>query len=101
MKFLAIMGHEETRPQVRDLFKRFEVLMFSNMSIKGCYCDKGITDQAWWPADKGVGSYSSLCFAILEDEKALQIIEELESNPIAIEPGFPARAFLMNVEKMV
>jgi len=101
MKFLAIMGHEETRPQVRDLFRRFQVLMFSNMSIKGCYCDKGITEQGWWPSDKGVGSYSSMCFAILEDEKADMIIGELEKNPIAIEPDFPARAFVMNVEKMV
>ncbi|MBL6955291.1 MAG: hypothetical protein OQK67_01680 [Chlorobium sp.] len=101
MKYLAIMGHDDTRPKVRDLFRRFEVLMFSNMSIRGCSCDKGITAQASWPGDKGVGSYSSLCFAILEDEKAVQIIEELEKNPIANDPDFPARAFLMNVEKMV
>jgi hypothetical protein len=101
MKFLAIMGHEETRPQVRELFRRFEVLMFSNMSIKGCYCDKGLTPQSWWPSDKGVGSYSSLCFAILDDGKADDIIRELETNPIAIEPGFPARAFVMNVEKII
>ncbi len=101
MKYLAIMGHEETRPQVRALFKKFEVLMFSNMSIRGCYCDKGISGQMSWPADKGIGSYSSLCFAILEDEKAEQIMAELENNPIAIEPEFPAKAFLMNVEKMV
>ena len=75
--------------------------MFSNMSIRGCYCDKGISGQALWPADKGVGSYNSLCFAILEDDKAEQIVAELENNPIAVEPEFPARAFLMNVEKMV
>jgi len=101
MKYLAIMGHEETRPQVRDLFRKFEVLMFSNMSIKGCYCDKGVSGQVQWPVDKGVGSYSSMCFAILDDEKAEQIMEELEKNPIANDPDFPARAFLMNVEKMV
>ncbi|ACF45302.1 MAG: hypothetical protein OQK66_05395 [Prosthecochloris sp.] len=101
MKFLAIMGHEETRPQVRELFRKFDVLMFSSMSIKGCFCDKGVTSQAWWPSDKGIGSYSSMCFAILEDHKADDIIAELEHQPIAIEPGFPARAFLMNVEKMV
>ena len=101
MKFLAIMGHEETRPQVRDLFRRFQVLMFSSMSIKGCYCDKRSAGQSWWPSDRSVGSYSSMCFAVLEDEKADTIIEELEKNPIALEPEFPARAFVMNVEKMV
>jgi hypothetical protein len=101
MKFLAIMGHEETLPQVRDLFRKFDVLMFSTMSIKGCFCDKGVASQPWWPSDKGVGSYSSMCFAVLEDHKAGEIIAELERNPIAIEPAFPARAFLMNVEQVV
>lgn len=101
MKFLAIMGHEETRPKVRDLFRQFDVLMFSTMSISGCFCDKGISNQKWWPSDKGVGSYSSLCFAILDDDKASAIMAELEKHPIALEPEFPARAFLMNVENMV
>jgi len=48
-----------------------------------------------------IGSYSSLCFAILDDNKAESIMLELEKNPIAEDKDFPARAFLMNVEKTV
>ena len=101
MKFLAIMGHEETRPQVRALFQRYKVSMFSNISIKGCNCEgKGTPAQSWWPTDEMPASYASLCFAIMDDEKAEAMMDELEKNPIALEKDFPARAFLMNVEKI-
>jgi hypothetical protein len=36
---------------------------------------------------------------VLDDDKAEAIMEELETNPIAVDRDFPARAFLMNVEK--
>jgi len=45
-------------------------------------------------------TYSSLCFAILDDDKAEAIMIELEKNPIVVNQEFPAKAFLMNVEKM-
>uniref|UniRef100_Q3AUC3 Uncharacterized protein n=1 Tax=Chlorobium chlorochromatii (strain CaD3) TaxID=340177 RepID=Q3AUC3_CHLCH len=100
MKFIAIMGHEETRPQVRALFQKYQVHLFSNLSIKGCSCEqKGGEQPTWWPSNEMPTSYTSLCFAILEDEKAEALMTELEKNPIAIEKDFPARAFLMNVER--
>jgi len=100
MKMLAIMGHEQTRPLVRDLFKKHRVNMFSNISIRGCNCQPSdFESQAWWPSVESMGAYSSLCFAILDDDKAVAIMEELERKPVAADPSFPARAFLMNVEK--
>jgi len=102
MKFLAIMGHEESRPKVRALFQQYQVYMFSNVAIKGCNCEKkGLQQQGWWPTNEVYGTYSSLCFAILDDDKAEAIMLELEKKPIEMEKGFPARAFLMNVEKTV
>lgn len=100
MKFLAIMGHEETRPMVRSLFKEYQVNLFSNVAIRGCNCQKpSLMQQSWWPSDEMIGTYSSLCFAILDDDKAESIMLELEKNPIAVDKDFPARAFLMHVEK--
>ena len=100
MKFLAIMGYEETRPKVRSLFQEHKVSMISIMDIRGCNCEKtGLQAEAWFNADEIVGTYSTLCFAILDDEKAAAIMLELEKNPIAVDKDFPARAFLMNVEK--
>ncbi len=101
MKFLAIMGHEETRHQVRALFKEHQVKMFSSFDIMGCNCEnQNAEQQSWWPTDAMPGAYSSLCFAILDDDKADAIMQELEKKPIAVDNDFPARAFLMNVEKM-
>ena len=100
MKFLAIMGHEETRPKVRRLFQEHKVSMISSMDIRGCNCEKtGFPGQAWWPTDEMIGTHSSLCFAILDDDKAEAIMQEFEKNPIAVDKDFPARVFLMNVEK--
>ena len=100
MKFLAIMGHEETRPKVRHLFQEHQVSMISSMDIRGCNCEAtGVKREAWWPTDEIIGTYSSLCFAILDDDKAEAIMKELEKNPIAVDKDFPVRAFLMNVEK--
>ncbi|MDT9546459.1 MAG: hypothetical protein HQ516_04120 [Chlorobium sp.] len=100
MKFLAIMGHEETRPQVRKLFQQYRVHMFSNIAIRGCNCQRNeMESMPWWPSDESLGTYSSLCFAILEAAKAEEIMAEIERNPIAVDKDFPARAFLMNVEK--
>lgn len=102
MKFLAVMGHEESRPKVRALFKEHQVMMFSSFDIMGCNCEShGAEQHSWWPTDAMPGAYSSLCFAILDDEKADAIMLELEMNPIAVEKEFPARAFLMHVEKTV
>ncbi|NHQ61146.1 hypothetical protein G9409_11245 [Chlorobium sp. BLA1] len=102
MKFLAVMGHEESLPKVRALFKEHQVMMFSSFDIMGCNCEShGRDPQSWWPTDAVPGAYSSLCFAILDDDKADAIMLELEKNPIAVEPDFPARAFLMHVEKTV
>ena len=62
MKFLAIMGYEETRPKVRSLFQEHKVSMISSMDIRGCNCEKtGLQAEAWFNADEIVGTYSTLC----------------------------------------
>jgi hypothetical protein len=101
MKLLAIIGDEEARPKVRKLFMSHQVHLFSNMAIRGCSCDAFKEPIAWWPSEKDLSTYSSLCFAILDDAKAESIMAELERQPIATDPAFPARAFVLNVEKML
>ncbi|MCE1273170.1 MAG: hypothetical protein HGB01_01695 [Chlorobiaceae bacterium] len=101
MKFLAIIGDEETRPQVRKLFMSHGVHMFSNVAIRGCSCDAVKQPPAWWPGDQNMSTYSSLCFAILDDGKAEVIMDELRKNPIATDPAFPSRAFVMSVDQML
>lgn len=101
MKLIAIIGDEETRPQVRQLFMSHGVHMFSNVAIRGCSCDTAREPLAWWPMEKNMSTYSSLCFAILDDGKAEAIMAELEKKPVATDPAFPARAFVMGVEKML
>ncbi|NTV02616.1 MAG: hypothetical protein HGB04_07505 [Chlorobiaceae bacterium] len=101
MKLLAIIGDEETRPKVRKLFMSHGVHMFSNVAIRGCSCDGAARPPAWWPGEQNMSTYSSLCFAILEDGQAEAVMEELRKSPIATDPAFPSRAFVMNVDQML
>ncbi len=101
MKLLAIIGDEEARPKVRKLFMDHQVYLFSNVAIRGCNCDVPQGPLPWWPSDSDPSVYSSLCFAILDDAKAEAIMAELRSSPIAGDPAFPSRAFVMNVESML
>ncbi|NTU68379.1 MAG: hypothetical protein HGB02_05825 [Chlorobiaceae bacterium] len=101
MKLLAIIGDEESRPKVRKLFMSHGVHMFSNIAIRGCSCDGAQQPPAWWPGEQNMSTYSSLCFAILDDGKAEAIMAELEKSPVATDPAFPSRTFVMAVEKML
>ncbi|NTU52163.1 MAG: hypothetical protein HGA97_00375 [Chlorobiaceae bacterium] len=102
MKLIAIIGDEQTRPQIRKIFTAHQVSLFSSIAIRGCSCETGSEPRAWWPAGKDIPTtYSSLCFAILEDAKAEKIMRDIETNPVAADPAFPAKVFLMNVEKMI
>lgn len=102
MKFIAIIGDEETRPLVRKMFTLHQVSLFSSVAIRGCSCETSGEPIAWWPAGKDIPTtYSSLCFAIVDDEKAEKIMKEIEANPVAADPAFPAKVFMMNVEKMI
>jgi hypothetical protein len=101
MKLIAIIGDEETRPLVRKMFMEHQANIFSNVAIRGCSCEAVKEPLAWWPSDREMSTYSSLCFAILDDDKAEKIMKELEASPIASDPAFPSRVFMMNVEKMI
>ena len=102
MKMIAIIGDEETRPQIRKMFTAHQVSLFSSIAIRGCSCESRGEPVAWWPAGKDIPTaYSSLCFAILEDEKAEKIMKDFEETPLAADPAFPSKAFMMNVEKMI
>jgi hypothetical protein len=102
MKLIAIIGDEQTRPLVRRLFTANQVSLFSSIAIRGCSCATTGEPLAWWPAGKDIPTtYTSLCFGIIDDDKAHRIMQEIEANPVAADPAFPAKVFLMNVEQMI
>ena len=101
MKLLAILGDEEAQPKVRKLFMSHHAVLYSSMPVRGCSCDSYREIAGWWPSETDMSTYTSLYFAILDDAKADAIMAELEREPIATDPEFPARAFVMNVDKMI
>jgi hypothetical protein len=102
MKLIAILGDEQTRPLVRKLFTSHQVSLFSSIDIRGCSCATTGEPLAWWPAGKDIPTtYTSLCFGIIDDDKAHKIMLEIEANPVAADKSFPAKVFMMSVEKMI
>jgi len=100
MKLIAIMCLEHCSKNVRNVFKQFEVSVFSELDVRG-HAPSKPSSYGWWPSDESTPNYSSLCFAIVSDEKAQEIMDGIEKMSKEDDSGHPARAFLLDVERMI
>lgn len=100
MKMICIMCLEHCSKQVRKVFKDLEVSVVSELEVKGFSSEKR-SQARWWPGDHELPTYSSLCFAIVTQDKATEIMDQIEEMTKADEEGHPMRAFLLDVERMI
>ncbi|NTW48813.1 MAG: hypothetical protein HGB19_03610 [Chlorobiales bacterium] len=100
MKLIALMCLENCSKQVRKLFEQYEVKIFSEMDIRG-YAPDNAVKYGWWPSDRDLPMYSSLCFAIVSVEKATQIMDGVEAIVKQDETGHPVKAFVLDIERMI
>ena len=103
MKFIGIMGLNEDADKIRKLFKEHGVQIFSETEITGhtlCALEK----YGWWPSSD-IPAYSRLHFAILPEERAGEILDDIagmtDENEEKDDCVHPIRAFQINVERMV
>ncbi|NIV94900.1 hypothetical protein GWN42_19435 [candidate division KSB1 bacterium] len=101
MKLIGLMSLAQYRDQVRKLFEKHEVQIYSEVEITGHTVDT-IKNYGWWVFEKdGIPMYSTLFFAVIPGEKALEIMENINGLQEDWDPKHPPRAFQVNVEKMV
>jgi hypothetical protein len=100
MKLIGLMGLSQYRDRVRKLFEKHEVQIYSEIEIIGHTSDT-IKRYGWWSFDKDLPIYSIMFFAVVPNEKAAEIMEDINCFREECDPQHPTRAFLIDVEKMV
>lgn len=100
MKLLGVMGLEVFREEIRALFEGQAIEIYSELDITG-HSAQSIEQFGWWHQDKDVPAYSTLFFAILPQEKAEGVLQELKSWSPEEHYHHVPRAFVLPVDKMV
>ncbi len=100
MKLIVLMSLAQYRDEVRKIFERHEVHIYSEVEIIGHTADT-IKRYGWWSFDKDVPIYSTMFFAVVPEEKANEIMEDINCFSDECDPQHPTRAFQIDVEKMV
>ena len=98
MKLIGIMSLDKDKKRVRKLFEKHGVQIYSEMDIAG-HTLSTIEKYGWWPSTD-VPAYSSLCFAVILDDRASEIMDEISETAETDASGHPIRAFQVDVERM-
>lgn len=101
MKFIGLMGLNQYRKQVRKIFEKHDVKIYSEVEITG-HSSESIKNFGWWVFEKAdIPMYSTLFFAVVAAEKANEIMSDISCLQGDCDPNHPPRAFMLAVEKMV
>ncbi len=100
MKLIGVMSLDEAKEDIRKLLERHGIEIFSEMEIKG-HTLSTIEKYGWWPTDRTVPMYSTLCFAVIPKLRADEIMDEIEALAEKNESAHPIRAFQVDVERMI
>jgi len=99
MKLIGIMNLANDRAEVRKLFEKHGVQIYSETDITGHTLTT--LERYGWRPSTDIPVYSSLCFAIIADERAEEIMGEISRLSLADVAGHPIRAFQVDVERMI
>jgi len=101
MKLIGLMSLELYREQVRKLFEKRHIHIYSEMEIVGHTADT-ISKYGWWVFEKeGLPIYSTLFFAVVGSDKADEIMQDVANSGKDWGEHHPPRAFQIDVEKMI
>ncbi|MFQ5769714.1 MAG: hypothetical protein ACE5HX_04205 [bacterium] len=101
MKLIILMSLNQNKNQVRKLFEKHRVQIYSEIEIKG-HTLETIRRYGWWVFEKdGIAIYSTLFFAVVPKEKADEVMENITCLAGECDPDHPIRAFQIDVERMV
>lgn len=101
MKLIGLMTLSDYKVQVRKIFEKHKIHLYSEIEITGHTADT-IERYGWWVFEKeSVPMYSTLYFAVIPNEKAEQIMGDIHCLKEECDPQHPPRAFQIDVEKMV
>jgi nitrogen regulatory protein PII len=100
MKMIGVMSLEEDKKAIRELLEKHGVQIFSEIDIHG-HTTATIEKYGWFATKTDVPLYSTLCFAIIPEDHAQAIMDDIAKLYQESQSDHPIRAFQLNVERMV
>ena len=101
MKLIGVMSLAQYRDQVRKLFEKHHVQIYSEVEIVG-HSSESIRQHGWWVFEqRDIPMYSTLFYAVVPQEKAEELMADIVTLQDECDPDHPPRAFQVDVEKMV
>jgi hypothetical protein len=100
MKLIGFMSLEIDKNKVRKILEKHNVHIYSEVGITG-HTAATIREFGFWHLERDLPIYSTLYFAIINDDKAEEIFGEIDTASGDFDAQHPPRLFMVNVEKMV
>ena len=100
-KWIVVMGVEEYRDTLNQMFLKSEIVIFSEVQVKGFRFTQNQLAGELASLSTLDPVYSVVSFALTEAPKATLMLEEIEKFNQSKERARPLHAFQVNVEKMV
>jgi hypothetical protein len=100
MKLIGLMSLAEDKEVIHQIFERHGLEIFSETAING-HTISTIEKFGWFASRGDAPYYSTLCFAIIADDRARLIMDAIERLSRENPSDHPIRAFLVPVERMI
>ena len=100
-KWIVVMGVEEYRKSLNEIFLKSGIVVFSEVQVKGFRFTQNQLANENAPLNIMDPVYSVISFALTKAEHAKAFLEEIDRFNKSNERARPLHAFQVNVEAMV
>ena len=100
-KWIVVMGVEEYRDSLNEIFQKSGIEAFSEVQVKGFRFTQSQLDSEEIPLGPMNPVYSVVCFTLVMEDQAKVLMEQVKLFNKAHERARPLHAFQVNVEAVV
>lgn len=100
-KWIVVMGVEEYRNSLNELFVKSGIVVFSEVQVKGYRFTQSQLENEEASTDQMDPTYSLVCFALTNEEQARVFMERIKQFNESHQRARALHAFQVNVEEMV
>ena len=100
-KWIIVMGVEEYRDSLNEMFLKSGVVVFSEVQVKGFRFTQSQLENEEAPLNLMDPVYSVISFALTEEEHSESLLKQIKQFNNSHQRARPLHAFQVNVEAMV
>lgn len=99
-KWIVVMGVEEYREDLNDIFFKSGITVFSEVAVKGFRYTQSRLEGDSSQDNKLDPTYSLVSFAMTQEDKAKTVLAEINHFNSSMQKARPLHAFQVNIEAM-